>query len=176
MTALLKDDLCISCGKYIKCHGHFCAECRYKKDIERHKKTKYPMWKFCDACGKQYEIASNSRVGKICLICHKESYDMTLFGRGYITILGRKRHLQIAEKLLGRKLTTQEAVHHLNLVQSDDRFANLILMSKSNHRSLRARLQTKWIVEIKNRRHFDVLLETQNLIQEYKWPARTLKG
>lgn len=45
-------------------------------------------------------------------------------------------HILIAEKMLGRSLKKREVVHHLDLDKSNNRLANLLVLSKSMHAKL----------------------------------------
>ena len=48
-------------------------------------------------------------------------------------------HRLVVEKHLGRYLTPEEVVHHINRITNDNRIENLIVMSKSDHVSLHSR-------------------------------------
>ena len=51
----------------------------------------------------------------------------------------RRLHDVIMERHIGRKLESYEVVHHVNGIKTDNRIANLQLMTKSNHSSLHAK-------------------------------------
>ena len=48
-------------------------------------------------------------------------------------------HRLIMERQIGRYLTEEECVHHINGIRSDNRIENLALMTKSEHMSLHMR-------------------------------------
>lgn len=89
-----------------------------KKQGERMKGEKHPMWKG----GKSFTW--DSRI----LIYSPEHPFVTK--RGYV-----RRYRLVAEKCLGRYLTRQEVVHHINGVIDDDRPENLFVFpSFASHR------------------------------------------
>ena len=64
------------------------------------------------------------------ILIHKPEHPNS-FGRGYIC-----EHRLIMEEYLGRYLTKDEVVHHINENKQDNRIENLELMTKSEHRRL----------------------------------------
>ena len=67
---------------------------------------------------------------------------------GYIeytkgTNKGRCEHCVVMEQHLGRKLRTDEVVHHINRNRKDNRLNNLQLMTRSEHSKLHRQLQLK---------------------------------
>ena len=50
-------------------------------------------------------------------------------------------HILVMEAIIGRHLNKDECVHHINGVKDDNRKENLLLMTKSEHMSLHARMR-----------------------------------
>jgi hypothetical protein len=119
----------------------------------------------CQNCGiiKTYPYADRSR--KYCSRSCKFKKERTgkispnyKGGRrknnGYIVILKKdhpqadrdgyiEEHRLIMEQKLGRYLTKNEVVHHMNHIQDDNRPENLMLLTKSTHATLHA-IGNKW--------------------------------
>lgn len=50
-------------------------------------------------------------------------------------------HRQVMEKHLGRKLSYDEVVHHIDLDHKNNELSNLKIMSRSEHTALHRKLQ-----------------------------------
>lgn len=70
---------------------------------------------------------------------------MSRYKRIKINGEGRDRHRIIMEEHLGRKLTFNEVVDHINGNPKDDRLSNLRIMNRSNHSRMHyLRGEMKW--------------------------------
>lgn len=77
---------------------------------------------------------------------HKWKGGRTYDARGYVLIWTEegyvKEHRLVMEKIIGRKLTPKEQVHHKNFIRDDNRRKNLQLFSdKKSHLSFHRKLK-----------------------------------
>lgn len=82
--------------------------------------------------------------------------------KGYVLIgnynHGRREHIVVAEKMIGRKLRKNEVVHHINENKQDNRPENLKVMDRGEHTILHNvkkynnKSMAKTIAEIKKKR------------------------
>ncbi len=114
----------------------------------------------CDECGKIFtrlKIRLKSKKRNFCSVTctrlhfkvnppHKASgywyengYKILYLGGGK----GIKEHIKIMEDSIGRKLNSNEVVHHINGSRADNRINNLQLMTKGEHSSHHRRKEIK---------------------------------
>jgi len=158
---------CINCGAPREKGRRVCRPCYLQKKRESAKKQYEEVRKFlpryglinCQSCFK--EIKSFRPTQKLCRDClvkqmstgDKATNNYTRAkGNGYAFL-----HRRIAEKLLGRKLTYNEVVHHIDENPNNNSLDNLMVMSRSIHgklhvflRSQRALLEQSNIVNAEN--------------------------
>ena len=53
-------------------------------------------------------------------------------------------HRYAMQQFLGRKLLTDEVIHHKNLIKNDNRIDNLVIMTKAEHTRLHDKLPKHW--------------------------------
>lgn len=117
---------CLKCGKDIKlkqyknCNGKYNKKYCSKKCYHKYSRgEKHPSWKggeYLDSAGYKYVYSPN----------HPNKNKM-----GYV-----KESRLVVEKSLGRYLTKDEKVHHINRITSCNEISNLSVMSASEHNRL----------------------------------------
>lgn len=124
------------------------------KYIGKSKRQKYMFALFeCPYCHQIIETRKTIGLKQVCCKkCYKEYRKGKHFGAikekvnisGYLYVQSPKHpkcskkgyvaeHRLIAEKIIGRYLTDDEVVHHINRIKTDNREENLQVMTKSEH-------------------------------------------
>lgn len=113
------------------CHRHFLdrkAEQRAARKAAGLKvKTTYKVQ--CIVCGKTYDAFRKN--AKFCSDCFKKVMNKDLESDN-----NYGEHRLLAENVIGRKLTYNEVIHHLDGNSQNNSLDNLILLSRSKHTSL----------------------------------------
>jgi hypothetical protein len=137
--------ICVVCGKPRDVGRKYCHDCFLSRVREQSKKRgRYNYGKSkCVACGVDIILWSKEQL--FCKKCGNGSLNSSEViinpysnsgGGGYCWL-----HRRIAERVLQRKLQTNEVVHHLDENPQNNELTNLVLLSRSEHTSLHRFLQ-----------------------------------
>lgn len=123
------------------CHAHFLqrkAEQRKDRKAKGLKvRTMYDI--SCTICGVAFKSARKN--GKYCKTCFSKLNKFTISSGSYVYNKGKYKesrliHKAIASKMLGRPLSTNEVVHHMDGNKENNSISNLIVLSRSKHIAL----------------------------------------
>ena len=97
----------------------------------------------CKSCYKDYRTGKHygNRVDKVFVSGYwyiYSPYHPNATKKGYVA-----EHRLVAEKSIGRMLLDSEDVHHINLIKTDNRPENLLVLTKSEHGKLHATLRKR---------------------------------
>jgi hypothetical protein len=144
---------CMTCGKEFvtrRAKAKFCStEC----------KKKCPKWqryheRTCRVCGKQFLGRLQSIYCSYPCSWKKSTFRTEPYIRGGYVYRwdGEQRrsiyqHVEIAERILGRRLKKGEVVHHINGNKTDNRNCNLLICTYSYHKWLHNEMSRRYAKE-----------------------------
>jgi hypothetical protein len=112
------EKICANCGEvFAASHKHltYCSKsCARQCQPQGEKSSKWRGGRYID------------RFGYVCVL--RRDHPDALKPNFYI-----KEHRLVAEQMLGRRLTKNEVIHHLNGIKSDNRPENLVVTSQAKH-------------------------------------------
>lgn len=149
--------LCPNCGKlfFVKKSDHrvknnsimYCSK-RCASDAR-----KVGIFASCPVCGKMFYTTRHTFCSRECALIYKKNnyVHKSYFENGYIVEYVNgfnkkgnvKQHRKIMEEHLGRKLESDEVVHHINGDKTDNRIENLQLMKRGEHASYHRKEEKK---------------------------------
>lgn len=141
------DRICVTCGKPRAAGRRECKSC-YRKSAARRSRERYYAGNgknrthyshCCPACGVSY--ITTHKDAYLCSTCSAKAkhasrvitrYAYSHFAKGRLVW----QHRAIAESVIGRRLYTNEVVHHIDGDKSHNDLSNLIVMPCSEHAKL----------------------------------------
>jgi hypothetical protein len=149
----MKELICKECGSNRNKGRRLCTQCNSKR-IEAYQKAKNPegryVWiKNCKACSKEYRsIRKISDLCKDCFSLKTKFSSETIATNKYLRHgkSSQHEHRFLAEERLGRKLQSNEVVHHINCNPLDNRLENLMVLDRRTHTKLHLFLDLQRVI------------------------------
>jgi len=132
-----KEKVCKNCGSSVLVKGRrLCKECNNKRSMACYyksgkKRREMRLKTECKLCTNQYTKWIETQV--ICPECVRQSKDTGFTNNQYKMIGCQLEHRMIAEQTIGRKLSSNEVVHHIDENIHNNELSNLWVMSRHHH-------------------------------------------
>ena len=143
---------CKECGSVREVGRKLCRSC----NLERQKqyvseRPRYMFEKVCEACGSEYKAWR--KVQKFCKECFLAMQNKPGTTNKYVftNIPGKTKHRELAQEILGRKLQTNEVVHHLDEDPRNNEPTNLVVLTRTAHNRLHLYLNQQRVILEKSR-------------------------
>jgi len=149
---------CETCGEIFvgqSTSSRFCSnKCSKVESAKIQKEKSWEKYKQeCEECGIEFLPPRQAEGARFCsYTCSGLSRrNKRIYRNGYYMIHADNHpnataqgyvleHRSVMEASIGRNLSNEEVVHHINLDKSDNRIKNLMIMSDSEHKSYHANL------------------------------------
>jgi hypothetical protein len=141
----MKELICKQCGGIRDKGRTMCHECYsvYKRQMERDRHAKYGRHYYgiskCIKCGTEIKMWRKTQL--FCFECSKTLGYSNYKDNNYQYTHYAWEHRELAETLLGRKLTYNEVLHHMDEDTLNNSVNNLIVISRTNHGKLHSYLR-----------------------------------
>jgi hypothetical protein len=145
-----KQKVCKNCGSSVLVKNRrLCKDCNKKRISETYyrlgkKRREKRLKTECKLCTSQYTKWRENQV--ICPSCSSQSKNTGFKSNQYKMVGNKCEHRVIAEQTIGRKLSTNEVVHHVDENIHNNELYNLWIMSRHHHVQLHGFLRLQRVV------------------------------
>lgn len=143
--------ICVSCSGPREIGRKVCRTCHLSLARKRAKDRsdkfgRYFYSKDCMACKVPFKAWRQKQV--LCPCCYKRSLNTGFQKNKYSfqSKMSKNEHRFIAEKLLGRKLSYNEVIHHIDENPCNNNLDNLMLMTRQAHGKLHKFLRGQRVI------------------------------
>lgn len=142
----MKELTCKNCGDPREVGRRLCKKCN---SLRINSYPRYTWTKNCDACKNEYEAWRKEQ--SLCSSCNdlrSELKSETISTNQYVYTKapGMTEHRAIAIGVLGRKLASNEVIHHIDDNPKNNELDNLMLMTRTSHGKLHQYLDLQRVV------------------------------